>query len=216
MNIDVKEIVDINHTLSKDYFFRYDNIEDIISNINSYVIELGNRLDKNKYRIIGDNIWVGNDVMIDDSVKIIGPCIIDDGSFIKHGAYIREGVIIGKRCEIGNSCEVKNSIIFDDCFISHFNYVGDSIIGYKSHMGAGSVITNLRLDKKDIIIKNGNEIINTNLNKMGAIIGSSVEIGANSVICPGTIIGSNSIIYPLVKVSGVISANSFIKDSKKI
>ena len=206
--LDVNDIVDINHTISKDLFLKYDNIWEVIPNIYDYIIELGSSLDMNNYSKFDDNIWISKSAIIDDDVKIIGPCIIDDGAVIRHSAYIRGSVIIGKKCVIGNSCEIKNSIIFDECQIPHFNYVGDSIMGYKSHIAAGVIITNLKLDKSNIVINNKGEKIDTGLRKMGGIIGNFVDVGANSVIYPGTIIYPNTIIYPITRVRGVIDKNS--------
>lgn len=208
--MDINDITDINYTISKNYIEKYNNSWEIIPNIYNIIIELIKNIDKELFNNMGNNIWVYKDVVIDDNVKILGPCIIDEGTVIKHSAYIRENVIIGKNCIIGNASEIKNSIIFDKCEIPHFNYVGDSIMGYKSHLGAGTIIANLRLDKANIFIKNNNKTIDTGLNKMGAIIGSNVEIGANSVINPGTVIYSNTIIYPLTRVKGIIKSDRII------
>ncbi len=205
--IKLDEIVDFNHTICKDCMINYDNCWDIIPDIKNIIMRLIEDLDKDKYNILDNNVWISKSAVIDDSVNIIGPCIIDEGAVIRNSAYIRENVIIGKNSIIGNSTEIKNSIIFDECQLPHFNYVGDSIIGYKTHMGAGSIITNLKLNQSNITIKDINNIIDTGLIKMGAIIGNNVQIGANSVIYPGTIINSNTIIYPLAKVKGVIDTD---------
>lgn len=216
MKFNIRDIVDINYTISKDLFIKYDGIGDILKNIKDYILELGSKFDNTKYRKIDKDIWVANDVKIDDSVKIIGPCIIDEGSVIRHSAYIRGGVIVGKNCVIGNSCELKNSIIFDECQLPHFNYVGDSILGYKAHLAAGSIITNLKLDKTNIKIKSDNINIDTGLRKFGSIIGNNVDVGANSVIFPGTIINPNVIIYPLTRVRGIIDKDSIVKNDNDI
>lgn len=216
MEINIKDIIDINHTISKDLFTKYNNIWEIIPNIKDYIIKLGNSLDTSKFNKIGNNIWIAKNTYIDENVKLIGPCIIDENTIIRHSAYIRGNTIIGKNCVIGNSSEIKNSIIFDKCQLPHFNYVGDSIIGYSSHLAAGSIITNLKLDKTNIIIRNGKDKVETGLRKFGAVIGNNVDIGANSVIYPGTIIYPNTIIYPLTRVKGIIKSNSIVKDEKTI
>ena len=208
----LKEIINNNHTICNNYLNEYNNAWDIIPDIKNLIIKIGKNLDSNIFDKKENNIWIAKNVKIDDNVKIIGPCIIDENTIIKHGSYIRENVIIGKNCIISNSSEIKNSLIYDECQLPHFNYIGDSILGYKSHLGAGSIITNLRLDKSPITIKDKQKIINTGLNKMGAIIGENVEIGANSVIYPGTIIKQNTIVYPLTKVRGIIEKNSIIKN----
>lgn len=216
MQIKIKDIVDIEHTISKEAFLETENVFELIPNIKNWIIKIGNKLDKNKYNVIGENIWIEKSVTIDETAKIIGPCIIDENTEIRHCAYIRGCVIIGKNCVIGNSTEIKNSIIFDDCQIPHFNYVGDSIMGYHSHLGAGVIITNLKNDKSNITIKNEQEKIETGLRKFGAIIGDNVEVGCNSTIFPGTIIMPNTNVYPLTRVRGIIPKNSIVKSEKEI
>ena len=191
----------------KGYTYPYEvlpNIQDIITKISS-------TLDFN-YVKKDENIWVHNTAVIDDNVKIIAPCIIDANAVIKHCANIRGNVIIGKNTTIGNSSELKNSIIFDNCSIPHFNYVGDSILGNHVHMAAGSITSNLKIDNKNVTI-NG---VDTNLRKVGAFIGDNTEIGCNTVLNPGTIIGANSIIYPLLSIRGVIGPNKIVKSMDNI
>lgn len=216
MEIKIKNIVNLDHTISKELFLNYDNIFEIIPNIKEWVIKIGKNLDTTKYNLIDENIWVAKNASIDDSAKIVGPCIIDENTEIRHCAYIRGGVIIGKNCVIGNSCELKNTIIFDNCQIPHFNYVGDSIMGYHSHIGAGVIVTNLKSDKSNIVIKNGEEKIETGLRKLGSIIGDYVEVGCNSTLFPGTIIMPNVNIYPLTRIRGIIPENSIVKSEKEI
>ena len=213
--MNIEKIVDLNHTISKD-FFTNSNVFEVILNLKNYIVKLGKSLDKSNYIEKEENIWISKSAVIDNTVHIDAPCIIDDNAEIRHCAYIRAGVIIGKNCIIGNSCELKNSIIFDNAQIPHFNYVGDSIIGYKSHMGAGVIATNLKSDKSNIIIKDNDTVIKTGLTKMGSIIGNFVEIGCNSTLFPGTIIYPNTTIYPLTRVRGIIPENSIVKNEKEI
>ena len=212
----IKNIVDINYTISKNIFLKYDNFWELLPNIKNYIIELGNSLDKEKYIQREDNVWISISAKVSDSAKIIGPCIIDENAEIRHCAFIRGSVIVGKNCVIGNSCEIKNAIIFDNSQIPHFNYVGDSILGYKTHLGAGVILSNQKSDKSIIKINNKGNIINTNLTKMGSIIGNHVEVGCNSVLNPGTIIKPNTTIYPLTRIRGVIEENSIVKDMNTI
>lgn len=214
--MNLNNIIDLERTIAKNIFESSDNYWEIIPKIKDYLITLGISLDKEHYTKISDNIWIGKNVTIDKSSTIIGPCIIDDNTIIGPSAYIRENVIIGKKSIIGNSTEIKNSIIFDFCELPHFNYVGDSIIGCHSHLGAGAIISNLKNDKSNVLIKYNNKIIDTKQQKFGAIIGDNVDIGCNSVIFPGTIVYSNTSIYPLTRVRGIIKESSIVKSEKEI
>lgn len=211
----MKEVVNLDYTICKNIFSDVNYIWEVIPKIKNYIIELGESLDISNYSNIGDNIWIGSNVNISDKATIIGPCIIDDNTEIRPGAFIRGNVIIGKGCVIGNSTEIKNSILFDGVQVPHFNYVGDSILGYKVHLGAGVIISNLKNDKSNVAVK-GIENIDTGLRKFGAVIGDNVDIGCNSVIFPGTIIYPNSSIYPLTRVRGVVPENSIVKDENII
>lgn len=207
----MKNIVNCDYTMCKELFNDVNYLWEVLPKIKDYIIELGENLDKDKYTKIGSDIWIGTNVSISDTSVINGPCILDDNVEVRPGAYIRGNVIVGKNVVIGNSCEIKNSIIFDNAQIPHFNYVGDSILGYKSHLGAGVIISNLKNDKSNIVVK-GEYNLDTGLRKFGAIIGDNVDIGCNSVVFPGTIIFPNTNIYPLTRVRGIIKENSIVKD----
>lgn len=195
--------LNLNHSLMKEYLeneFYYFNILPKLKNL---IITIGNKLDKDEYTQISKNIWIHNSSTIDSSSKLIGPLIVGKNSELRFSSYIRGNVIIGDNVVIGNSVEIKNSVIFDEVKIPHLSYVGDSILGYKVHVGAGTILSNCRLDKKKIKIEN----YPTNLNKLGSIIGENVEIGCSSVLNPGTIIHSNIHILPLKNVKGIIRNN---------
>ena len=215
-NIRIKELCDLEQTISKDLLERNEYPWEVLPQIHDFILELGERLDLDKFYKIKDDVWISKDAIISPSAEIIGPAIIDENVEIRHSAFIRGNVIIGKNSIIGNSTELKNSILFNDTNVPHFNYIGDSILGYKAHFGAGAITSNVRIDKKKIVIKIDGEIKETNLNKMGSIIGDRVEVGCNSVLNPGTIIGKDTLIYPISNVSGVIEENSIYKDKNNI
>ncbi len=171
---------------------------EVLPHIHDYILELGNKLG-NDYEQIKENIWIHKTANVSETCEIVGPCIIMENATIRHNAYLRENVIIGKGCVVGNSCELKNSLLLSNAEVPHFNYVGDSILGNKTHLGAGVILSNLRLDKQNIMIEGED----TNLRKIGAFIGDNAQIGCNSVLNPGTIIYPNTIVYPLMNISGV-------------
>lgn len=205
------ELFDLEKTIAKDLFKRVDNPWEVLPLIKDYILEIIPSLE-NDYIKLKEDVYVHKSVKINPSAYIEGPTIICEDSEIRHNAYIRGSVIIGKNCVIGNSTEVKNSILFDGVNCPHFNYVGDSVLGENSHTGAGVILSNERSDKKNVKV----ESIETNLRKMGAIVGGNAEIGCNSVVCPGTIIGGNTSVYPLTMVKGVIPSNSIVKITNEI
>ena len=210
-----KDLYLTDNSIAIDLINKYEYPYEVLPNIKEYIISLGNKLD-NHYKKIDNDIWISNKATISKSAEIIGPCIIDDDAEIRHNAFIRGSVIIGKGCVLGNSCEIKNSILFDEVDVPHFNYVGDSILGYKSHLGAGVIISNLKSDKKNVTIKYNDKTIDTGLRKVGAFLADNVEVGCNSVLNPGTIIGNNTSIYPLTSVRGYIPKDSIVKDKNNI
>lgn len=210
-----KDLFISNESIADDFIKSYEYPFEVLPNIKNYIIELGNKLNED-YNKIDSNIWIHKSAKVSNSAEIIGPCIIDEDAEIRHNAYIRGNVIIGKKCVLGNSCEIKNSILYNSVQVPHFNYVGDSILGYCSHMGASSIISNLKSDKSNVVIKNNDVKIETNLKKVGAFLGDNVEVGCGCVLNPGTIILPNSNVYPLVSVRGVIPNNSIVKSMDDI
>ena len=184
--------------------------------IGAYIIELGKTLSIDKYEKRDENIWIAKSAIIAPTACINGPCIIDEEAEIRHCAFIRGNAIVGKGAVVGNSTELKNVILFNKVQVPHYNYVGDSILGYKSHMGAGSITSNVKSDKTLVVVKSPYGNIETGLKKMGAMLGDNVEVGCNSVLNPGTIIGRSSNIYPISMVRGYIEANSIYKNQDEI
>lgn len=213
----IKDLYDLNHTLAKEYLSHYEYPWQALKGIKELIIELGQTLG-DEYQEISEHVWVHKDANIFKSAYIGAPCIIGPGTEIRHGAFIRGSALVGQNCVVGNSVELKNVIIFDNVQVPHYNYVGDSILGYKSHMGAGSITSNVKSDKTLVVVKDRlhNESIETGLKKMGAMLGDYVEVGCNSVLNPGTVIGRHSNIYPLSRVRGVIPAHSIFKDIDNI
>ena len=189
---------------------------EILPRIGEYIIELGEKLPADKYAQIKDYVWDAKNAKISDSADITGPCIIGENTEVRHCAFIRGKALFGNNCVVGNSTELKNVILFNNVQVPHYNYVGDSILGYKSHMGAGSITSNVKSDKKHVVVKSENEAIETGLKKFGAMLGDNVEVGCGSVLNPGTVIGPNSNIYPLSSVRGIVPAGSIYKHAGEV
>lgn len=179
--------------------------------IGKFILELGETLDLNEYEKRGDNVWIAKDAKIYPNNYIAGPCIIGHKTEVRPGAFIRGNALVGDNCVVGNSTELKNVIIFDNVQVPHYNYVGDSVLGFKSHMGAGSITSNVKQDKTNVTIKCGEEKVETGMRKFGAMLGDNVEVGCNTVMNPGTVIGRGSRVYPLSMVRGFVPANSIYK-----
>ena len=211
-----KNLFDLEHTIAKEYLEKYEYPWEALPEIKNFIRELIEKLEKNEYKEYGKDVWVHNSATIAPTADLNGPAIIGPKSEIRHCAYIRGNAIIGEGCVIGNSCEVKNAVIFDKSQVPHFNYVGDSILGFHAHMGAGSIVSNLKSDGKNVTIRDGDKKVVTNLRKFGAIIGDNVEVGCNSVLNPGTVVGKNSNIYPLARVRGLVPERSIYKDEDNI
>ena len=211
-----QNLFDLNQTIAKDIFENATYPWEVLSKISDFIIELGNTLDPEVFEKKGENIWIAKSAIVAETVSITGPVIIDEGAEIRHCAFIRGKAIIRKNAVVGNSTELKNVILFNNVQVPHYNYVGDSILGYKSHMGAGSITSNVKSDKSLVVIKYLDEKIETNRKKVGAMIGDYVEVGCGSVLNPGTVIGRNSNIYPLSSVRGVIPESSIFKNKNDI
>ncbi len=214
--IQINNLLNLNETIAKEIFQDCCYPWEVLSKISDFIIKLGKTLDKEKFDEIDENIWVSKSAKISKTACIEGPCIIDENAEIRHSAYIRKNAIIGKEVVVGNSTELKNVILFNKVQVPHYNYVGDSILGYKAHMGAGAIISNLKSDKKLITIKYNETTIETGLKKFGAILGDNTEIGCGVVLNPGSIIGRNTNIYPLSFVRGVVGENSIYKNKNEI
>ena len=209
-------LYNLNETIAKDLLENYTYPWEVLPNINDYIIELGNKLDKEKYERVGENIWIAKNAKVAPTAYIAGPTIIGENAEIRHCAFIRGKVLVGDGAVVGNSTELKNVILFNKVQVPHYNYVGDSILGYKSHMGGGAITSNVKSDKTLVIIKKDREQLETGLKKCGAMIGDEVEVGCSSVLNPGTVIGKNSNIYPLSSVRGVIPPKSIYKNKNEI
>ena len=211
--IKTTELYDLTKTAASPLLEKFEYPWEAISGIKDFIIGLGQTLDPAVYEKKGENVWIAKSATVAPSALINGPCIIMEDAEVRHCAFVRGSALIGRRALLGNSCEIKNAILFDGAQIPHFNYIGDSIVGYKSHFGAGSITSNIKSDKTNIVIRFGEKSMETGLRKIGGIVGDNVEIGCNAVLCPGTVIGKNSNVYPLVRVRGVIPANSICKDA---
>ena len=210
----LKNLFDFNKTIASSYILKYDYPE-ILNHIGEIIFEISKTLN-NDYQEISPNVFVHKSVKIDKSATIIGPCLVLENSEIRVNAYIRGNVIIGKNCVIGNSTELKNAILFDEVKVPHFNYIGDSLLGYKVHFGAGSLTSNVKSDESNVTLTINSEKIKTNRKKIGALVGDNVEIGCNAVLTPGSIIGKNTTIYPLVMVRGEIPENKIVKSTTMV
>ena len=210
-NMTINNMYDLNETIAKDIFEGVTYPWEILPKISEFIVKLGETLSTDEYDRVGDNVWIAKDAKVFDSAYINGPVIIDHGAEVRHCAFIRGNAIVGKNCVVGNSTELKNVILFNNVQVPHYNYVGDSILGYKSHMGAGSITSNVKSDKTNVTIMIGDDKIETGLKKMGAMLGNYVEVGCNSVLNPGTVIGQHTNVYPLSMVRGYVPANSIYK-----
>ena len=214
--LQIQNLYDLTQTIASPLFEGATYPWELLPKISAFIIELGNRLPEDKYEKRGENVWIAKSATVFPTAYINGPCIIDEEAEIRHCAFIRGNAIVGKGAVVGNSTELKNVILFNKVQVPHYNYVGDSILGYKSHMGAGSITSNVKSDKTLVVVKSPYGNIETGLKKMGAMLGDNVEVGCNSVLNPGTVIGRCSNVYPTSMVRGFIEPDSIYKKQGEI
>ena len=211
-----RDLFDLTHTLAADLLERTEYPWEALGGIKQFIIEIGRTLPADEYEEVSEQVWIARDAKIYPNNYIAGPCIIGHETEVRPGAFVRGSALVGSHCVVGNSTELKNVILFDNVQVPHYNYVGDSILGYRSHMGAGSITSNVKSDKKLIVVRCGEERIETGLKKMGAMLGDGVEVGCNSVLNPGTVIGRNSNVYPTSCVRGTVPANCIWKNNGNV
>ena len=214
--LEIKDLLDIEKTIAVGLFEGKTYPWEVLPEISDYILKLGETLSEEDFDHPSEGVWIAKDAKVFPSAYIGSPCIIDSGAEVRHCAFIRGSAIVGKGAVVGNSTELKNVVLFDKVQVPHYNYVGDSVLGYKAHMGAGSITSNVKSDKTLVVIKQPGAPIETKRKKVGAILGDNVEIGCNSVLNPGTVIGRDSNVYPTSCVRGVIPANSIYKDKDNI
>ena len=207
----INDLYSLEHTIAADYLRRYTYPWEALKGIKDEIIRLGESLSKEDYIEISPKVWVHKTSVIAPTAYLGAPCIIGPETEVRHCAFIRGSALVGAGCVVGNSVELKNVILFDGVQVPHYNYVGDSILGYKSHMGAGAVTSNVKSDKSLVVVRGIDEVMETGLKKMGAMLGDLVEVGCNSVLNPGTVVGRGSNIYPLSSVRGVVPSRSIWK-----
>lgn len=212
----IKNLYNLDETIAKDIFAGKEYPWEVLPYIGEYIKELGSTLPTDEYDKVGEDIWIAKSAKVAKTAYINGPCIIGKNTEVRHCAFIRGNALVGEGCVVGNSTELKNVIIFNCVQVPHYNYVGDSVLGYKSHMGAGSITSNVKQDKTLVTVNVNGTKVDTGLKKFGAMLGDNVEVGCNSVLNPGTVVGRHSNIYPLSMVRGYIAADSIYKKSGEI
>ena len=211
----IKDLYDLDHTLAKDYLMQFTYPWEALKGIKELILQLGPTLGED-YVEVSEHVWIHKTATVFPSACIMPPCIIGPETEVRQCAFIRGSALIGAGCVVGNSAEVKNAIMFDQAKTPHYNYVGDSILGYHAHMGAGAITSNVKADNQAVVIHNGDEHINTGLRKVGAMLGDYADMGCNSVCNPGTVVGRHSNVYPTTCVRGVIPENSIMKNNGEI
>ncbi len=221
--IKLKEMYDLEHTLAADYLAQFDYPWEALAGISDFVLALGKTLPMDEYHHpldwdgnVLEDVWVANDATVFKTAYLHGPCIIGHGTEVRQCAFVRGSALVGDNCVVGNSTELKNVILFDNVQVPHYNYVGDSILGYKAHMGAGSITSNVKSDKTLVVVKDGVNEIETGRKKFGAMLGDRVEVGCNSVLNPGTVLGRDVSVYPTSCVRGVVPAGHIWKDKDHV
>lgn len=216
MMVEINELFDLEKTIAAELFAGKTYPWEVLPEIKDFILKLGETLDETEYDHPSDGVWIAKDAAVFPSAYIGSPCIIDHGAEIRQCAFIRGSAIVGKNAVVGNSTELKNVVLFDNVQVPHYNYVGDSVLGYKAHMGAGSITSNVKSDKTLVVIKEPGNPHETGRKKVGAMLGDNVEVGCNSVLNPGTVIGCRSNVYPTSCVRGVIPADSIYKAKDNI
>ena len=214
--IQVEAMFDLEQTIAGEFLKSFLYPWEALPKIHDFILELGPTLSKEEYDYMGDNVWIAKSAQVAKSASITGPAIIGKDAQVRHCAFIRGNAIVGEGAVVGNSTELKNVILFNNVQVPHYNYVGDSILGFKAHMGAGSITSNVKSDQTLVVVKDKEKELETHLKKFGAILGDHVEVGCNSVLNPGSVIGKNTNIYPLSMVRGVVSPNSIYKHAGEI
>ena len=212
----IEKLLDLKETMAAELFEGKTYPWEVLPEIKDFILKLGKTLDSDEYEYREGDIWIAKSAKIAPTACINGPAIIGKDTEVRHCAFIRGNAIVGEGCVVGNSTELKNVVLFNCVQVPHYNYVGDAVLGYKSHMGAGSICSNVKSDKQLVVVKDGEEKIETGLKKFGAMLGDHVEVGCGSVLNPGTVIGRNSNIYPLSPVRGCVSADSIYKSRTEI
>lgn len=207
----ISNLYNLDETIAKDLFEGATYPWEVLPKISAFILQLGSTLSEEEYEKIGEDVWIARSATVAPTAYIHGPAIIGKNAEVRHCAFIRGNAIVGEGAVVGNSTELKNVVLFNKVQVPHYNYVGDSILGYKAHMGAGSITSNVKSDKKLVVVKDGRERIETGLKKFGAMLGDEVEVGCGSVLNPGTVVGRHSSIYPLSSVREVIPADSIYK-----
>lgn len=214
--VHTNELFDLSKSIAGGCLSLYTHPWEALPHIKEHILQMAKALPQELFEQRGEDIWIARSAKICPNTTIIGPCIIDEAAEVRPGAFIRGNVLVGKHTVVGNSTELKNVILFDNVQVPHYNYVGDSILGYRTHMGAGSITSNVKSDKSLVVIHDGDEQAKTGLKKCGAMLGDNVEIGCNSVLNPGTVVGRDSQVYPLSSVRGVIPARHIYKNARQI
>jgi NDP-sugar pyrophosphorylase family protein len=209
--IKTRELLDLSKTIAAPLFVGREYPWEVLEHIGAFILALGPTLPAEEFDHPSENVWIARDAKVYPSAWIEGPCLIDHGAEVRHCAFIRGSAVVGKNAVVGNSAELKNTILFDGVQTPHYNYVGDSVLGYKAHMGAGSITSNVKSDRTLVVVHNGTEQLPTLRKKFGAILGDYVEIGCNSVLNPGSVIGRRSSVYPVSSVRGVVPEDSIYK-----
>lgn len=215
MNIEIKDLFDLTKTIAADLFEGKRYPWEVLPEIKSYILKLGAMLSPELFDHPQEDVWIAKDAKVAPTAYLGGPLIVDCGAEIRHCAFVRGSAIVGKNAVVGNSTELKNCVLFDNVQVPHFNYVGDAVLGYKAHMGAGSIVSNVKSDKRNVVI-HGEENIETGLRKMGAMLGDRAEVGCNSVLNPGTVLGRDCMIYPTSCVRGVIPERHIYKGAGNV